>query len=123
AEPAVLAPGRAGTVEERALQRAAALLREAERPVIMTGTGLYWARGEDQLRGLEGALRIPVAVNGLPRGCFPADHELYLARARGAALKGADVALVVGVPLDFRLGFGGAFGDETAIVFLDVAEP
>ena len=36
------------------------------------------------------------------------------------ALKGADVALVIGVPLDFRLGFGGVFGEETtAIVFLD----
>jgi acetolactate synthase I/II/III large subunit len=123
AEPAALAPWRAGTVEEPALQRAAALLREAERPVIMAGTGLYWGRGEDQLRGLAEALRIPVAVNGLARGCFPGDHELYLSRARGAALKGADVALVVGVPIDFRLGFGSAFGDETEIVFLDIAEP
>jgi len=27
------------------------------------------------------------------------------------ALGDADVALVIGVPLDFRLGFGGAFGE------------
>ena len=39
----------------------------------------------------------------------------------GTALKGADVALVVGVPMDFRLGFGGSFGEETKIVRLDVA--
>jgi acetolactate synthase-1/2/3 large subunit len=38
-------------------------------------------------------------------------------------LKGADVALVVGVPMDFRLGFGGAFGEETEIVAIDAAEP
>jgi acetolactate synthase-1/2/3 large subunit len=38
-------------------------------------------------------------------------------------LKGADVALVMGVPMDFRLGFGGAFGDETEIVAIDTAEP
>jgi acetolactate synthase-1/2/3 large subunit len=31
------------------------------------------------------------------------------------------VALVVGVPMDFRLGFGGSFGEETTIVRLDVA--
>jgi acetolactate synthase-1/2/3 large subunit len=123
AEPAALAPWRADAVDASALDRAAALLREAERPVIMAGTGLYWGRGEEQLRALAEALRIPVAVNGLGRGCFPADHQLYFSRARGAALKGADVALVVGVPLDFRLGFGGAFGEETAIVFLDIAEP
>ena len=54
---------------------------------------------------------------------MPADHELFFSRARGQALKGADVALVVGVPMDFRLGFGGAFGDETEIVAIDVAEP
>jgi acetolactate synthase-1/2/3 large subunit len=123
AEPAALAPWRAEVVDASALDRATALLREAERPVIMAGTGLYWGRGEEQLRALADAFRIPVAVNGLGRGCFPADHQLYFSRARGAALKGADVALVVGVPLDFRLGFGGAFGDETAIVFLDIAEP
>ena len=45
-------------------------------------------------------------------------------RARaGPALKGADVALVVGVPMDFRLGFGGSFGDETQIVVVGSAPP
>jgi acetolactate synthase-1/2/3 large subunit len=38
-------------------------------------------------------------------------------------LKGADVAFVVGVPMDFRLGFGGSFGEETEIVTIDLAEP
>jgi acetolactate synthase-1/2/3 large subunit len=53
----------------------------------------------------------------------PADHELFFSRARGTGLRGADVALVVGVPMDFRLGFGGAFGDDTKIVVVDRAEP
>ena len=87
----------------------------------MAGTGLYWARGEAQLRALAEGLGIPVLLNGLGRGCLPADHELAFSRARGTALKGADVALVVGVPMDFRLGFGGSFGEETKIVRLDVA--
>ena len=62
-------------------------------------------------------------LNGLARGCLPADHELFFARARSAGLKGADVALVIGVPMDFRLGFGGAFGEETELIVLDGAEP
>jgi acetolactate synthase-1/2/3 large subunit len=123
AEPAMVAAARARHVEPRQIERAAALLRDAERPVVMAGTGLYWGRGEGALRELAQELRIPVFVNGLARGCFPADHELYFSRARGAALKGADVALVIGVPLDFRLGFGGAFGEETSVVFIDAAEP
>ena len=87
----------------------------------MAGSGLYWGRGEGELRALAEALGIPVFLNGLGRGCLPADHELSFSRARGAGLKGADVALVVGVPLDFRLGFGGSFGEETKIVRLDPA--
>ncbi len=103
------------------VEEAAALLAAAERPAIMAGSGLYWGHGEGELRALAEALGIPVFLNGLGRGCLPADHELYFSRARGAGLKGADVALVVGVPMDFRLGFGGSFGEETKVVRLDVA--
>ncbi len=106
-----------------ALERAAELLRGAERPVVMAGTDLYWGHGEEALVELIEALRIPAFVNGLARGCVPADHELFFSRARGQALKEADVALVVGVPMDFRLGFGASFGEETEIVVVDVAEP
>jgi acetolactate synthase-1/2/3 large subunit len=106
-----------------ALERAIALLREAERPVIMAGTNLYWGHGERALLALAEELRIPVFLNGLARGCVPADHELFFSRARGTALKGADVALVVGVPMDFRLGFGQSIGEDADIVVVDRAEP
>ena len=103
------------------VEEAAALLAGAERPAVMAGTGLYWGRGEGELRSLVEALGIPVFLNGLGRGCLPADHELAFSRARSTALQDADVALVVGVPMDFRLGFGGSFGEETKILRLDVA--
>jgi acetolactate synthase-1/2/3 large subunit len=105
------------------LARVLALLAEAERPVIMAGTNLYWGHGEVALRALVEARGIPVFLNGLARGCIPADHQLFFSRARSTALKGADLALVVGVPMDFRLGFGQSFGDDTEIVAIDVAEP
>jgi acetolactate synthase-1/2/3 large subunit len=105
------------------IERAAALLSAAERPVVMAGTDLYWGHGEHELAELARTLRIPVFLNGLARGCLPADDELFFSRARSQALKGADVALVVGVPMDFRLGFGGAFGEDTEIVVIDAAEP
>jgi acetolactate synthase-1/2/3 large subunit len=113
----------AGRVDPAALDRALVLLREAERPVIMAGTNLYWGHGEHALRELAEARGIPVFLNGLARGCLPADHELFFSRARSAGLKGADLALVIGVPMDFRLGFGASFGDDTDIVVVDVAEP
>ena len=105
------------------VEQAAALLRGAERPVIMAGSDLYWGRGEEALLALASELRIPVFLNGLGRGCVPADHELCFSRARSAGLGGADVALVVGTPLDFRLGFGAVFAAEASVIVIDVAEP
>jgi acetolactate synthase I/II/III large subunit len=118
---------RAGQAERGAdlpeIERVARLLSEAERPVIMAGTDLYWGHGEQRLLELAETLRIPVFLNGLARGCLPADHPLFFSRTRSLALTEADVALVIGVPMDFRLGFGGSFGEDTSIVVLDVAEP
>ncbi len=107
---------------EGPVERAGELLAAAERPVIMAGTDLYWGHGEQELLALAETLRVPVYLNGLARGCVPADHELFFSRSRSQALKEADVALVVGVPMDFRLGFGGSFGEDTEIVVVDVAE-
>jgi len=116
-------PWRGAGADGREIERAAALLRDAERPVIMAGAGLYWGRGEESLRALAAELRIPAFLNGLARGCVPADHELAFSRARGTGLQGADVALVIGAPLDFRLGFGAAIAQDAEIVAIDVAEP
>ena len=114
----VLAAGEAA----EGVDQVAAILASAERPVIMAGTGVYWSFGDGQMRRLAEALGIPVFLNGTGRGCLAADHPLAFSRARGTGLKGADVALVIGVPLDFRLGFGGSFGEDTRIIRVD-AEP
>lgn len=115
------APGAAEAQPAAGVEEAAALLAGATRPAIMAGTGLYWGRGEEEMRALAEAVGIPVFLNGLGRGCLPADHELAFSRARSTALQDADVALVIGVPMDFRLGFGGSFGAETKLIRVDVA--
>ena len=122
-ETATKAGVEARGADGRSIERAAELLRGAERPVIMAGTDLYWGHGEQALMEMAETLRIPVFLNGLARGCVPADHELFFSRARSQALKGADVALVIGVPMDFRLGFGASFGEDTEIVVIDTVEP
>lgn len=106
-----------------ALERAAALLSGAQRPVIMAGTNVWWGRGEAALLQLAEQRKIPVLMNGLARGVVPADHPLALSRARSKALAEADVALVVGVPMDFRLGFGKVFGPDTALIVVDRVQP
>jgi acetolactate synthase I/II/III large subunit len=115
-------PGAQGA-PEGAIERAGRLLANAERPVLMAGTDLYWGHGERALLALAETLRVPVFLNGLARGCVPADHELCFSRTRSQALRGADVALVVGVPMDFRLGFGASFGEGTDVVVVDRTTP
>jgi acetolactate synthase I/II/III large subunit len=113
----------AAAPDAEALERAIGLLRDARRPVVMAGTDLYWGHGEDALRALVEELRIPVFLNGLARGCLPADHELFFARARRVGLRDADVAIVIGTPMDFRLGFGAVFGAETQLLVVDRVRP
>ena len=106
-----------------ALDRAASLLAAAQRPVIMAGTNVWWGHAEAALLRLAEERQIPVLMNGMARGVVPADHPLAFSRARAKALGEADVALVVGVPMDFRLGFGKVFGSQTQLVVADRAEP
>jgi acetolactate synthase I/II/III large subunit len=106
-----------------ALERAVSLLAAAERPVIMAGTNVWWGRAESALLRLAERARIPVLMNGMARGVVPADHDLAFSRARSRALADADLALVVGVPMDFRLGFGAVFGADTRLIVADRIEP
>ncbi|HKF92164.1 MAG TPA: acetolactate synthase [Acidimicrobiia bacterium] len=101
-----------------AIAAVAKLVDEADRPVLMVGADVFWARGEDALRAFAEAARLPVFANGLGRGLLPADHELAFSRVRGAAFAEADLVVVAGAPLDFRLGFG-RFGDARVVHLAD----
>src|SRR5580693_324702 len=106
-----------------ALERGAGLLAAARRPVIMAGTNVWWGHAEAALLRLAEQQQIPVLMNGMARGTVPADHPLAFSRARSKALAEADVALVIGVPMDFRLGFGKVFGPQTQLIVADRVVP
>jgi acetolactate synthase I/II/III large subunit len=113
----------APTPDGDALDRAATMLAAARRPVLMAGTNVWWGHAEAALLRLAEERQIPVLMNGMARGTVPADHPLAFSRARAKALGEADVALIVGVPMDFRLGFGGVFGSHTQLVVADRVKP
>ncbi|MDQ3457506.1 MAG: thiamine pyrophosphate-dependent enzyme, partial [Actinomycetota bacterium] len=96
------------------VERAATLVARADRPVVIAGSDVYADGAWAGLQSAAEALRLPVIPNGMGRGCLPADHELAFSRARRVATKGADLVLVVGTPLDFRLSFG-EFGAATVV--------
>jgi len=95
-----------------AIDRIAALLAGASRPVLILGTDV-WADGAEvaALRLVE-SLGVPALTNGMGRGVIPGGHPLLVTKARGAALNKADLVIVVGTPLDFRLGYGVFGGKE-----------
>ena len=98
--------------------RAAGLIAAASRPVIIAGSDVYAGDAIDALRAAAEALQVPVFTNGMGRGALPPDHPLAFAKARRVGLKNADVVVVIGTPLDFRLGFGD-FGDAQVVHIVD----
>ncbi|NWF69892.1 MAG: acetolactate synthase [Chloroflexi bacterium] len=89
-----------------AVQRLFAVLRAAQKPVIIAGTQVYWDNAHDALRELTDATAIPVYTNGAGRGTLSMRHPHCFKDSRSAALKEADVVLLIGTPLDFRLKYG-----------------
>ncbi|SDI03502.1 acetolactate synthase-1/2/3 large subunit [Sinosporangium album] len=96
------------------LAQIARLISEAERPVLVLGSDVWMDRAEHAARDFAEAWRLPVIPNGQGRGILPAGHELLVTRARGTAFGQADLVVVVGTPLDFRLGYGWFGGKDGA---------
>ncbi|GAB3153578.1 acetolactate synthase [Micromonospora sonneratiae] len=116
--PPVIAPIEPDADE---VARAARLIAAAQRPVIIAGSDVYAADAVAALREAAEALQVPVFTNGMGRGALPPEHPLAFAKARRAALQGADVVVVVGTPLDFRLSFGD-FGDAQVVHIVDAPQ-
>jgi acetolactate synthase-1/2/3 large subunit len=108
------APSRAP--DDGDLQRIGALLTAAERPVLVVGGDVWADHAEDAACRLAADLDLPVVANGQGRGIVTG--RLNVTRARSTALKQADLVVVVGAPLDFRLGYG-VFGTAQVVHVAD----
>ena len=90
--------------DPRDVERVAALLARASRPLVISGGGA---------RGAGGALIAFLEASGAAyldtqesRGLVPADHPAYAGAVRAAAMADADLVLTVGRKLDYQLGYG-----------------
>ncbi|HEY3732951.1 MAG TPA: acetolactate synthase [Streptosporangiaceae bacterium] len=102
----------ADPVDAEAIALIAGLLAAAHRPVLILGSDVWLGGAETAARLAAEELRLPVIANGQGRGILPAGHELLVTRARSIALREADLVLVAGAPLDFRLGYGEFGGQD-----------
>ncbi|MDQ3620706.1 MAG: acetolactate synthase [Actinomycetota bacterium] len=101
------------------VQAIADLVAQAQRPILIAGSNVWMDGAEGQLVRLAETAAVPVFMNGQGRGCLPADHHLAFARSRSKAMKEADLVVVIGTPMDFRLGFGQNFASGAKVVHVD----
>ena len=100
--------------DPEAVSAVAELIGRAERPVLILGTDVWADHAETAALALVEALGIPAITNGMGRGVVPGGHPLLVTKARGQALGTADLVIVVGTPLDFRLVYGVFGGKDGA---------
>jgi acetolactate synthase-1/2/3 large subunit len=108
--------------EPEAIARLERLWASAERPVVVAGSGVWWDDAATSLAAFAERAGVPVFMNGAGRGALPTAHPNAFSQARGFALGGADLVLVLGAPLDFRLGYGRppVFAEGARVVMADV---
>ena len=87
------------------IQQVVALLEEAERPVVVAGTGVWAAQVGGELLQFAERTQVPVWMTGEGRGAIPESHPLAIGRF-GAPL--ADLVLILGAKCDYLLGYGQA---------------
>ena len=113
--------------EMRTVERALALLARAERPVAIAGGGAWWADAGPELRTFIEAAQVPLFTITLSRGLVSDDHPLCfgyadptLNPAAEAALRQADLVLLFGKRLDYRLRLGNLFAENARLVQVDI---
>ena len=90
------------------VERAIGLLAAAERPIVLTGSGILWSEADADLLALVERFGIPFWTTPQGRGVIPEDHPLCFLAARNTAFREADLVLLVGTRLNYMIGFGRA---------------
>jgi acetolactate synthase-1/2/3 large subunit len=115
--PSVASAAAVPEPDEARVRRAARLLSEAERPVLLIGSqAVVDAPRVEALAAAVRALGVPVYLSGMARGLLGADDPLQLRHRRKEALREADLVVLAGLPADFRLDYGRHIGRRARLV-------
>jgi thiamine pyrophosphate-dependent acetolactate synthase large subunit-like protein len=80
------------------------LLAQAERPLILTGSGILWSAAEADLQQLVEQAGVPFYTTPQGRGVVPDDHALSFPTARSTAFREADLLLLIGTRINYVIG-------------------
>jgi acetolactate synthase I/II/III large subunit len=111
-----------------AIRAAAALLRQARRPVLYVGGGVIKASAHAELLALAELAQAPVTTTLMARGAFPDPHPLALGMpgmhgcyTAVAALQEADLVVALGARFDDRVtGNLATFAPHAKVVHADI---
>jgi acetolactate synthase-1/2/3 large subunit len=129
---AIRADGRGSAVACPDVKQATELLRAAKRPVVIAGSGVWWSGAEKALREFIERTQIPLYTITMARGTVPDDHPLSMGYADPAlnyavhtVFREADLFLVAGKRIDYRLALGGTrlFPADAKFIQIDIHPP
>lgn len=97
-------------------------LRTAERPIILSGSGVLWSEGAAELQQFVEATGIPFYTTPQGRGVIPEDHPFFFGLARSKAFKEADVVIVLGTRLSYVFNYGlpPRFAEDATFIRVDI---
>ena len=119
----------AANPDERDVKQMLKLLREAKRPVVIAGSGVWWADAGKELGAFLRKTKLPYYSVTLARGVVNDEVPNNMGYADGALNKAvhtvfqeADVVLVLGKRIDYRLAMGGPrlFSPEAKFIQVDI---
>jgi 2-hydroxyacyl-CoA lyase 1 len=119
--PPGAAPRSMGDVER--VRRAATLIKSAKSPLLIIGKGAAYGRAEHSIRALHSQAGLPFLPTPMGKGVIPDEDPLNVSAARSAALKSADVILLLGGRLNWILHYGDSpkFLDGVKIIQVDIS--
>jgi 2-hydroxyacyl-CoA lyase 1 len=105
------------------VERALNLLEQAQRPLVIVGKGMAWARAEDEVRAFIERTQLPFLRSPMGKGVVPDTHPLSVAAARTLALQQADVVFLMGARFNWILHFGQPprYAKDVRVIQLDIA--
>ncbi len=90
--------------DAQAVREAIGLLAQAQRPIVVTGSGILWSGASAELQRFIESTGIPFYTTPQGRGVIPDDHEMSLLNARATAFAEADLIMVIGTRSNYING-------------------
>jgi oxalyl-CoA decarboxylase len=97
-----------------AIARALAVLKKAQRPLIILGKGAAYAQADDDIQTLVEKSGMPYLPMSMAKGLLPDTHPQSASAARSLVLKESDVVMLIGARLNWLLshGKGTTWGEQ-----------